>query len=276
MWRTYLLNTIGLVLGLSLLSCGESEEVRKLAAFQEELRLANASIDSLNYTIDASSQLIDELRMRADSLQRVDAKLLASVQQLSKEVRQWNTLYTEQKRKNEQLTVEIERFKREKQVDQQTITRLRTQADSLNGALLVAHSSIRRQSDHIRRMEGDLNQAREEVAGLKQAQVSVRLCVGTEEFMEEQGYLESSRPFGRALRKAYKLDRKPAPEDPNVRLVPVGESIVLQRKLRALVDRYGRLKEGQDYKESKEGGQVKITFTSELLGGVDVLAIVEK
>ena len=276
MWRTYLLNTIGLVLGLSLLSCGESEEVRKLAAFQEELRLANASIDSLNYTIDASSQLIDELRMRADSLQQVDAKLLASVQQLSKEVRQWNTLYTEQKRKNEQLTVEIERFKREKQVDQQTITRLRTQADSLNGALLVAHSSIRRQSDHIRRMEGDLSQAREEVAGLKQAQVSVRLCVGTEEFMEEQGYLESSRPFGRALRKAYKLDRKPAPEDPNVRLVPVGESIVLQRKLRALVDRYGRLKEGQDYKESKEGGQVKITFTSELLGGVDVLAIVEK
>ena len=277
MCRKYPLNVmVGLVLCLTALSCGESEETRQLAGLQEDMRLAASAIDSLNSTIDASNRLIGDLRARADSLQHVDERLLASVQQLSRDVRHWRSLYTEQQRRNEELATEIERMKREKQADQRTIAQLRTRADSLNGALLVAHSSIRRQGDFIRRLEGDLAQAKEEITDLKRAQVSVRLCVGTEEYMEEKGYLESSRPFGRAFRKAYKLDRKPGVDDPNVRLVPVGDTITLQRNVRALVDRFGRLKEGQDYKMARDGEQARVTFTSELLGGVDVLVVVEK
>ena len=69
------------------LSCGEDEEAKRLAEFQTDLHMANATIDSLNYTVESSNLLIDELRARADSLQHVDDKLLASVQKLNREVK---------------------------------------------------------------------------------------------------------------------------------------------------------------------------------------------
>ena len=266
----------GLFLFSSLFGCGEDESALKLSVLQEDLRLVNTTIDSLNYTVDASNQLIDALRAQVDSLQEVDEKLLASMQKLSREVRQWRQLATEQKLQNEKLTAEVERMQREKQIDQQIIDQLRARSDSLNSALLAAHGSIKRRSDYLRRLEGKLGQAHDELTGLQKARVSVRLLVGTEQFMEDGGYLESSRPFGRTFRKAYKQVKKIDPEDPDTRLVPIGEAIVLGRRPRALVDRYGKLKKGQDYQESKEAGQVKITFVNELLMGTDVLVVVEQ
>jgi len=55
----------------------------------------------------------------------------------------------------------------------------------------------------------------------------------------------------------------------------LGEPFFVEGKLKALVDRYGKLKEGRDYEELKENGQLRIVFVNDLLAGVDVLAVVE-
>ena len=83
--------------------CGPSEEEILIAELQEDLTRANTTIDSLNYTVESSNLLIDNMRSRVDSLQRVDAKLLQSVQRLNKAVKRWRNLARDHKRKNEQL-----------------------------------------------------------------------------------------------------------------------------------------------------------------------------
>jgi myosin heavy subunit len=259
-----------------MLSCGPSEEEILVAELQEDLTKANTTIDSLNYTVESSNMLIDDMRSRVDSLQRVDTKLLQSVQRLNKAVKKWRDLARDHKRKNEQLTAEIQNLKREKQADRQTIAKLRRQAESLNATLLDAHTSIRRQEDQIRRMEVDLVGAQEDAVALLQAQTSVRVYAATEPFLRENGYLKSSRAFRRGFRKSFKMTKKPEPNDPAVKLVKVGETLMLEGELKALVDRYGSLKKGDDYKLDRSEGMAILTFSNEMLGGVDVLAIMKE
>lgn len=258
-------------------ACGPSEEELRLQELTADLDVANATIDSLNYTIESSNLLLDEMRSRVDSLQQVDAKLLESVQRLNREVRQWRDLAREREEMNQQLTAEIERLKRDKQGDQRTIARLRSQADSVNTALLAAHTSIRRQEDHIKRMETELSQSRDEVAMLRQAETSVRIYAATEDFLRENGYLKTDRIFGRAFKKSYKLIKRLDPSDPRVQLVPIGEATALPGEVQAYVDRFGELKEGDSFRDQKdEAGTVQVTFTDQLLGGSDVLVVLKQ
>jgi len=261
---------------IGLFSCGPSEEELMLAQLQEELTGANGTIDSLNYTIESSNLLIDEMRARVDSLQHVDAKLLASVQRLNQEVKEWRAVAAEQTRINKQLTAEIERVKREKQADQRTIARLRSQADSLNTTLLDALTDARRKEDRIRRMEVEIGQTRDDLVQMRQAETSVRVYAATEAFLEESGYLKTSRSVGRVFRKSYQLVQRLEPTDSRVQLAAIGQPLRLEGRLKAIVDRYGKLKKGDDYKVSKSDGGVEITFVEEMLAGVDVVAVMEE
>ena len=274
--RTRTLLPVALSVALAIVvSCGPSEEEIMLGELQEELVMANTTIDSLNYTVESSNMLIDEMRARVDSLQHVDAKLLESVQRLNKEVKQWRTLATEHKLKNEQLSQEIERMKRDKQVDQRSIARLRSQSDSLNTALLDAHTSIRRQEGNIRRLEDDLTAVQQDRDQLRLAETSVRVYAATEKFLKEGGYLKSGRSLGRAFRKSYRLVKKLDPTDPAVQLVPIGDPLLMEGELNQLVDRYGKLKKGDDFGVRKVEGKTEVTFVNDLLGGVGVLAIMK-
>ena len=274
-WKLGVFVTLGSAVLLTL-SCGPSEEEILIAELQEDLTRANTTIDSLNYTVESSNLLIDNMRSRVDSLQRVDEKLLQSVQRLNKAVKKWRNLASDHKRKNEQLTAEIRSLKREKQADKQALARLRRQADSLNATLLEAHTSIRRQEDHIRRMEVDLLRAREDAASMRRAQTSVRVYAATESFLKENGYLKSSRAFRRGFRKSFRMTKKPEPNDPAVKLVAAGETLMLEGEIEALVDRYGSLKKGDDYQVDRSEGMAILTFTNEMLGGVDVLAVMKE
>lgn len=260
----------------ALLSCGPSEEELRLEQFTADLTVANATIDSLNYTIESSNLLIDEMRSRVDSLQQVDQKLLESVQRLSKEVKHWQSLASEHRRKNEALTQEVERLKRDKQADQRTLARLRSDADSINTALLEAHTSIRRQESHIKTMDLELGKARDEVAMLRQAETSVRLYVATEDYLKESGYLEVDRIFGRAFKKAFKLARRLDANDERVQLAPIGEALRIAGEIDAVVDRFGELKKGEAYRQKKVEGGVEVTFIDDLMGGSDVLVVLKK
>ncbi|MBT3342767.1 MAG: hypothetical protein HN712_02625 [Gemmatimonadetes bacterium] len=258
-----------------LAACGPSEEELLLEQFHVDLNLANGTIDSLNFTVESTNLLIDEMRDRVDSLNTVDAKLLESVQRLNREVRHWRELAGEHKRKNEQLSRQIETLKRDKQADQRSIAQLRSQADSINSALLDAHTSIRRQEDHIRGMEQELGKSRDEVALLREAQVSVRLYAASEDYLKESGYLQVKRPFGGGFRKNYSLRQTLDATDPRVRLAPIGESIEIEGEIDVFVDRYGKVSKDAYTRKKLESGMTSITFTDELFGGADVLIVLK-
>jgi predicted nucleic acid-binding Zn-ribbon protein len=264
-------------LALGVLSCGPSEEEIMLAELGADLSLANATIDSLTYSVESSNSTINEMRALVDSLQHVDDRLLKSVQQLNQAVKKWRTLASEQKRKNEQLTAEIERLKRDKRIDQHSIARVRAEADSLNSSLLEAHTDIRRQEGRIDRLQTELTASRDDADQLERAQTSVRLYVASENYLKDNGFLKSSRKLGRAFRKSYALVKRLDPTDPKVILVSVGDPLFVEGELSALVDRYGKLKEGRVFTKTrnKERGGVEITFVDDMLGGVDVLAIMK-
>jgi len=274
-WRRVAPFAVAFAVALSS-ACGPSAEELKLEELTAEMSAANAVIDSLNYTVESSNLLIDEMRSRVDSMQQVDQKLLESVQRLNREVRQWRDLASDRKKMNDQLTAEVERMKREKQTDQRSIDRLRAQADSINTALLTAHTSIRRQEDHLKRMDLELSQSRDEVALLRQAETSVRVYAATEAYLKENGYLDAGRSLGRAFRKSYKLIKRIDPSDPRMQLAPIGEALLLEGKIDVLVDRFGTVKKGDSYTTKKgEGNRIEVTFTDELLGGSDVLVVLE-
>ena len=257
------------------LSCGPSEEEVLITELTQDLSTATTTIDSLNYTVESSNMLIDEMRSRVDSLQHVDIKLLESVQRLNKEVKKWRNLASEHKLKNQQLTAEIETLKRDKQTDKRSIAKLRQHADSLNANLLDAHTSIRRQEDQIRRMEVDLARSQDDADALRQAQTSVRVYAASESFLNENGYIKSSRAFRRGFRKSFKLIKKLDPTDPAVQLVVFGDTLNLEGKINTIVDRYGSLKKGDDYSTIKNNGISSLSFSNEMLGGVDVVAIMK-
>jgi hypothetical protein len=259
-----------------IVSCGPSEEEIMLAELQVELGTATTTIDSLNYTVESSNMLIDEMRARVDSLGHVDAKLLTQVRKLGKEIKHWQTVAAEHKRINRQLTQEIERMKREKQIDQRGLARLRSQSDSLNTALLDAHTSIRRQEGHVSRLKDQLVAVEQDRDQLRMAETSVRVYAATERFLTEGGYLQSSRSLGRAFRKSFRLAKRLDPTDAAVQLVEIGSGLLLDGELDALVDRYGKLKKGDSFNMRKVDGKTEVTFVDGMLGGVDVVAILKR
>ena len=168
---------------LAVVSCADDEQEQMLVQLQADMNSANAAIDSLTYTLDDSNLLLDAMRAKADSAQSVNEKLIKDAQSLNKSLREFRKLADQRKEQNDRLQDEIRRMKVEKQADSQAIAQLRGQAYSLNGVLLEAHTSIRRQSDHIRRLEMDLAKTQDQVSTLQAAQVSVRLYAAGEKFL---------------------------------------------------------------------------------------------
>ena len=260
---------------LFLTSCADEEQEQLFLQLQGDLSKANATIDSLTYSLDDSNLLLDGMRAQVDSTQHVNDRLLENAQKLNKELRQWRKLATEYKKSNEKLTGEIERLKVGKQADRQAIAKMRAVADSLNGVLLETHTSIRRQSDHIRRLEMDLAQTRDQAETLARANDAVHLYTAGEKYLKDNDYLHTSRPFGGGFRKQYRLIKKIRSDEPGVQLVPIGQGQVLEGNIEAFVDRYGKLKNGEDYQSAKVDGGSRITFTNDLIGGTGVLAIIK-
>ena len=280
---------LSLLFSLTLLACSEEkksseEEGQALVQLQDELHQANTVIDSLNATIDNSNQIIDGLRAQVHGLQKVDDRLYNSLQQLSAELHNWRTQADQQTQRNQVMASELEQLKKNRRADQQTISRLRHEADSLNTALLDANGAIRRQVDQLDRLKAELAQSKEELAAsqarsaasvlaAQQAQLAVHVFPAGEHLLREQGYLETGRKM---FRKSYKLIKALDHQNPDLRQVTIGQSLELTGQLSALADRYGRLREGQDYREEQQEGKVRLTFTNPLLQGAEVVAVMEE
>ncbi len=275
------------LLTLGVLACGSQhqpagEEAEALAQLQEELHQANGVIDSLNFTVDASNQIIDGLRAQVAGLQKMDARLYDSVQQLSAELRNWRTQAKDQHERNQAMSAELERLRKEQRSDQHVIARLRREADSLNTALLDANGALRRQVGHLDQLKEELSLARGETAQARQAaqaaraagraaQLAVHVYPAGEQALLDQGYLQAGRKM---FRRTYKLIKPLDPADPRLRPVPIGEALELEGELRGLADRYGRLREGNDFEQEEREGKVRVTFVNPLLQGAEVVAVV--
>ena len=269
--------TLILFFVLFLAACTNKEQEMLLLQLQEDMTRANATIDSLNYSLDDSNRLLDDMRAQVDSTQQVNDKLLENVQKLNKELRHWSKLATEYKASNERLKLEIDQLKQDKFADSSTISQLRTEADRLNGELLETHSSIRRQSDHIRRLEQELAQTKAELEEAKKvAQDVVYLYAANETLLKEQGYLQTNRPFGNGFRKEYKLIKKIRHDSPGTQVAPIGQAIDLSGEISAFVDHYGKLRLGDDYEMTHGQDGVQVTFLNELAGGTSVLAVLKE
>ena len=264
-------------IALFLASCTNKEQEMLLLQLQSDVGQANAAIDSLTYALDDSNRLLDDMRAQVDSTQQVNDKLLENVQKLNKELRHWSKLATEYKQSNARLKLEIEQLRREKQADRYTISQLRTETDRLNGELLETHSSIRRQSDHIRRLEQELAQTKAELDEAQAAaQNAVYLYAANETQLIEQGYLKTHRPFGSGFRKQYELAKQIRRDNPSTQVAPIGQTIALAGEVEAFVDHYGKLRTGDDYEIRRGEAGVQVTFLNELAGGTGVLAILKE
>ncbi len=263
-------------LALFLAACADKEQEMLLLQLQSDMVRASAAIDSLTYSLDDSNRLLDDMRAQVDSTQQVNDKLLESVQKLNKELRHWSNLATEYKQSNARLKSEIEQLRREKQADRYTISQLRTETDRLNGELLETHSSIRRQSDHIRRLEQEVAQTKAELDEAKSRQNAVYLYAANETQLVEQGYLKTNRPFGSGFRKQYELIKKIDRDNPSTQVAPIGQAIALRGEVEALVDHYGKLRKGDDYEMTHGEAGVQVSFLNELAGGTGVLAILKE
>jgi len=114
----------------------------------------------------------------------------------------------------------------------------------------------------------------------------VCLLIGTEDLLKSNGFLATSRS---RLLKQYKLVKKIAGDDSRVKIVSINQQLDLTLgsfpralvdrsgplKLKELVDRHGKLKEGRDYTVDKNSNTTIITFVNRVLEGTDVLAVVE-
>ncbi|MFH1569077.1 MAG: hypothetical protein ABIL09_13860, partial [Gemmatimonadota bacterium] len=211
----------------TLFGCGDQEAVDALRA---DLQSANIAVDSLTVALETTSAVLGDLRLRADSLQQVDEQLLASVQELGRQVRHWQQVAAEQQQRNREMATELERMERERATDERTIVRLRTEADSMNAALLTAHGRVQRQGAYIRDLQARLNQAQGEVAEMQRARSSVRLYLGREQELIDRGYLESSRPLTRGFRQVARLKSRINPDDSSLQaadMAGLGEPVTL-------------------------------------------------
>ena len=272
---------IALAACLNLTACrADEEQQRKLL---NEIISRSAMIDSEKKKIIEYGGNIDSLKAHLDSVSK-DAELYQKTSQ---------ALYLE----NRDLDHTIKRKDQEAKNYRREITQLRADKKTNEEKIVALDVELHEISADRERLTGLTKNLQEKLVYAQQilkevreemhaVQNSVRLMVGTEKLLKEEGFLKTGPWF----RKWYKLVGKPQSDDSRVKLVPINKQLRLtlqaipealvdhsgKLKLKALVDRSGKLKEGRDYKVSESRGTTIITFTNkDFLGGADVLAVVE-
>ncbi len=268
---------------LILTACSDEDEKARLL---EGIVTRSALNDSLKKKIIQSEFDKAALEAMSDSLSKFGDILLENNNQLSKELEETKQEADKYRRNNErlqaeigQLQVEIDRIQEDNRTSEREIRRLAVEIDSISmdrDRLIGVNQDLKDR----------LNEIKEALDEVRRIQKSVRLLVGTESLLKSNGFLETSRS---RLLKQYKLVKKIEGGDSRVKIVPLNQQLDLtldsfsgalvdrsgQLKLKELVDRHGKLKEGRDYKVDKSKGTTTITFINRVLEGTDVLAVVE-
>lgn len=237
-----------------------------------EVAAYTGQIDSLNMVVDGLNGRFDAIRAQMDSAQASNRILLASLQRVTNEVKEYRRLYSKQKALNQKLVAELQQARSEKDEAIGQIKSLKTEVDGLNDQLYT--KTIR-----LVRLESSLEEAMEEKKQWKEAATTVLVYAGTEDELKQDGYLKAWRPA--IFSKDYKTIGFPDVMDEknkNVVLrIPLGETYAIPGELQAVADRHGKLDKGKEY-EISEGppGQTLITFVDPTLQGQRILAVLKK
>jgi hypothetical protein len=254
-----------------LTACGESELEKQRQEYNQKIEEAAARIESLHFEVGGSQTQLVTLQAKLDSLDKFEMLLQEKNQQLRKEVKKYRSMAEKRRRMNVELQEAISLLQGEKEADAAQIDRLIVASDSLTAAL-------REQRDLTWKLSEELEDANRKIerteAELDQAKNTVRVVVGTEDRLKEEGFLETGRRF---FRKGYKLVQKPGHDDYKVKILTIGEPLPLNpgQKLKELIGRTGKLKKGQDYTLGVSGGATSITIVNDILRGEAVLVVVE-
>ena len=262
---------MALLLCLGLTACGESELEKQRREFNQKIEESAARIDSLQLEVGTSQTQLTTLQVQLDSLEKFEMVLQEKNQQLNKEVKKYRSLAEKRRRMNVELQEAITMLQEEKEADAAEIDRLIISSDSLTAAL-------RTQRDLTFELSQELEDANRKIqkteAELDRAKNAVRVVVGTEDQLKEDGFLETGRRF---FRKGYKLIQKPG-QDSRVQFLSVGEKLSLNpdQELKELIGRSGKLKKKQDYMvEEGEEGATHITIVNDILKGEAVLVVIK-
>ena len=269
---------------IGLAACSDEDEKARLL---EGIVKRAALNDSLKKEIIQSEIDKAALEAMSDSLSKFGDLLLVKNNQLREEVEKTKQEADKYRRDSErlqeevgQLQEEIDQLQEDKRTNEQEIRRLAVEIDSISvdrDRLIGVNQDLKNK----------LNEIKETLDAVHRIQNSVRLLVGTEDLLKSNRFLETSR--NASLRKQYKLVKKLEGDDSRVKIVPLNQQLDLtpnsvpealvnrsgNLKLKALVDRHGKLKEGRDYIVDKNKGTTIITFINRVLEGTDVLAVVE-
>ena len=269
---------------LSLAACSDEDEK---ALLLEGIVKRAALNDSLKKEIIQAKIDKAALEARSDSLTKSGTLLSLKNNQLRQEVEQTKQEADKHRRDKKRLQEEVGQLKEEidqlqenEHTNEREISRLTVAIDSISvdrDRLIGANQDLKNK----------LNELRETLNTVHKIQNSVRLLVGTESFLKNNHFLETGR--SESLRKQYRLVKKLDVDDSRVEIVPLNQQVDLtlssvpedlaersgKLKLKALVDRHGKLKEGRDYTVDGSRDTTIVTFINRVLEGTDALAVVE-
>ena len=263
--------SLSLLLFVGLTACGESELEKQKREFTAKIEESSARIESLEYEVGSSQAQLVTLKAQLDSLTKFEMLLQKKNEQLQQEVKKYRAIAEKRRLLNIELEKAISLLQEEKEADAAKIDRLLTESDSLTAAL-------REQRDITLELTQELDEANKNIertkAELDQAKNAVRVVVGTENRLKEDGFLETGRRF---FRKGYKLVQKPGHDDYKVKILTIGEPLPLNpdQKLKEVIGRTGKLKKGRDYMVGVSEGVPHVIIVNDLLKGEAVLVVIE-
>ena len=234
---------------------------------EQEVSMYATQIDSLNNVVDGLNGRLNTIRTQMDSSMEANKTLLTSLHRVNNELKEYQRLYKEQQELNKKLVAEVKQLRDEKEQATVAVKSLKSEVDSINNELYQRTVSLTR-------LESSLEEAVQKARTAEAALTSVLVCVGTEDALEQAGYLDAGRGL---FRKSFKLVGFPDVKDAKVLRVSIGDTLPLQGELDAIADRHGKLDKGKEYEVSKgPNGQTLVTFTDNMLQGQRILAVLKK
>jgi hypothetical protein len=237
---------------------------------EKDVGMYTSQIDSLNQVVDGLNGRINTLRADMDSARASNQVLLASLRNVTSEMKEYRRLYTEQRSANDRLVAELRTARQEKEQATEQVRSLKTEVDSLSNELYS--KSIR-----LTRLESRLEEAISQARVAEETVTSVLVLAGSQDDLERMGYLKTWRPA--IFSRNYRVVGFPEVlqnDGSGLTRVAMGETLTLNGQVEALCDRHGKLDKGKEYELSEgTGGQSIVTFVDESLKGQRILAVLK-
>lgn len=238
-----------------------------LVQLEQDMAVYTSQIDSMNVVIGTLNERIDFIRTQKDSAHTSNKVLLASLRNVTREMKEYRQLYNEQRKLNKQLRSQLVQVQAEKK---EAVAEL----EELRGGLAKKDEELVDRETRIKRLEASLQESQEREAESVDALSQVWVYTGLRQGLEEAGYLQIRQKT--IFTNEYKRIGFPNEMDDEVAKVSIGVPIAIQGEIQFLADRHGKLKRKKEYSLEKQGdGSYVLVFLDPLLVGQRVLVVLK-